>query len=134
MSVDERIQLMRAALQHDRPILSPAKTESGDTSGSCTKLWPFLLLGGIVPVVACLRHSMIVVLPAPLCPTMRESGVLKSNTSSWCGPKLRMPCTFSFSTVHISKSQLHRRASRTVHGTAHKTRVCYGRTTALHSS
>ena len=76
-----------------------------NTSGSWTKVWPFLQLGGIEPVVTCLRHSMMVVLPAPLWPTMSVMGVLKCSLVSLCGLKLRMPEMSIFSSVHILKSQ-----------------------------
>jgi hypothetical protein len=72
-----------------------------NTSGSCTKLCPFLELGGSAPVVACFRHSIIVVLPAPFCPTISESGTEKSIGISLCWLKLLIPLIRSFSTEHI---------------------------------
>lgn len=52
---------------------------------------PPLLLGGSSPVVAYLRHSIMVVLPEPLYPTMRVSGVLNWMASRTDGLNERMP-------------------------------------------
>ena len=62
----------------------------GGTLGSWIKAPP-LLLGGSSPVVAYLRHSMMVVLPDPLYPTMRVSGVLNWMASLTEGLKDRTP-------------------------------------------
>lgn len=70
------------------------------TFGSCTKAPP-LLFGGISPVVAYLRHSMIVVFPAPLCPTMIVRGALNSITFCEVGENDRIPTIFNFSILDI---------------------------------
>ena len=81
---------------------------------------PPLLLGGSSPVVAYLRHSMIVwnyyksagegmrsgisphtVFPEPLYPTMRVSGVLNPIASRLTGPKERTPRMDSFSILDM---------------------------------
>ncbi len=55
------------------------------------KAAPLPVLGGRRPVVAYLRHSMIVVFPEPLYPTMSVRGVLKLIISGGNSPKLRIP-------------------------------------------
>lgn len=52
---------------------------------------PPLLLGGSWPVVAYLRHSINVVLPDPLYPTIRVSGVPSVIVSRVMGANDRTP-------------------------------------------
>lgn len=52
---------------------------------------PPLLLGGNSPVVAYLRHSIMVVFPEPLYPTISVSGVLNWMASRTAGLKERTP-------------------------------------------
>lgn len=58
--------------------------------GSCINAPP-RVLGGWSPVVAYLRHSMIVVLPLPLWPTMTVTGEKNSMTEICLSSKDRMP-------------------------------------------
>eukprot|EP00923_Selenidium_pygospionis_P020891 GHVN01036016.1.p2 GENE.GHVN01036016.1~~GHVN01036016.1.p2 ORF type:complete len:154 (+),score=52.54 GHVN01036016.1:395-856(+) len=64
---------------------------------------PLLQFGGSSPVVAIFKHSTIVVLPAPLCPTMRVRGRSNFNTSNLSGPNERIPQIPSRSSVVITK-------------------------------
>uniref|UniRef100_A0A2P2LV10 DNA repair protein RAD50 n=1 Tax=Rhizophora mucronata TaxID=61149 RepID=A0A2P2LV10_RHIMU len=65
------------------------------------KLWPDLAFGGNSPVQESFKHSIIVVLPAPLGPTMRVRGLKKVTTCLFSGSKLRMPLISILSTVLI---------------------------------
>lgn len=71
------------------------------------KLWPLLAPGGISPVNAYFRHSMMVVFPHPFWPTISESGELKTIpcSSPLSTPKLRMPRINSFSIVDMVRQR-----------------------------
>ena len=62
---------------------------------------PPLLFGGSSPVVAYLRHSITVVFPDPLYPTMRVKGVLNWIASRTDGLKDRTPEMESLSILDI---------------------------------
>ena len=68
--------------------------------GSWTNAPP-RVFGGWSPVVAYLRHSMIVVLPLPLCPTITVTGEKNSMTDICLSSKDRMPRIASLFRVAI---------------------------------
>lgn len=68
--------------------------------GSWTNAPP-RVLGGWSPVVAYLRHSMIVVLPLPLCPTITVTGEKNSMTEICLSSNDRMPRIASLFSVAI---------------------------------
>lgn len=57
--------------------------------------WTNRALGGWSPVVAYLRHSITVVLPLPLGPTMTVTGELNSTAEKDLSSNERMPCIAS---------------------------------------
>jgi hypothetical protein len=77
---------------------------------------PPLLFGGSSPVVAYLRHSMMVVLPDPLYPTMRVSGVLNCMASRTAGLKDRMPEMESLSILDMATTRLPKVTGGKRHG------------------
>ena len=72
-------------------LIWPLTSDAWLILGSCTKDCPAALPGGSAPVVANLRHSMMVVLPQPLAPTITVSGLAKTIVAASSGPKERMP-------------------------------------------
>ena len=68
--------------------------------GSWTNAPP-RVFGGWSPVVAYLRHSMIVVLPLPLCPTITVTGEKNSMTEICLSSNDRMPRIASLFSVAI---------------------------------
>lgn len=62
---------------------------------------PPLLFGGCSPVVAYFRHSMTVVFPEPLYPTIRVSGVKNWMVSLELGANERMPWMDSLSILDM---------------------------------
>lgn len=79
-----------------------------ETLGSWMKLWPERALGGNSPVQESFKHSIMVVLPAPLWPTIRVKGLKKVTTFLFSGSKLRMPLISILSTVLIFARSLAR--------------------------
>ena len=67
-----------------------------------------LHVGGKDPVQACFRHSMTVVFPLPLGPTIIVKGLKNVIASSLYGPKLRMPLISIFSIEHMVRKSLSR--------------------------
>ena len=63
---------------------------------------PPRVFGGWSPVVAYLRHSMMVVLPLPLCPTITVTGEKNSMTEICLSSKERMPRIASLFNVAIA--------------------------------
>ena len=67
---------------------------------------PPLLFGGSSPVVPYFRHSIMVVFPEPLYPTMRVNGVLNWIASRLLCEKDRMPWMDSLSIFDMAKECL----------------------------
>jgi hypothetical protein len=60
---------LKASLMHAFTSVCP------EIFGSWMKAWPLLEFGGRSPVVAYLRHSMVVVFPQPLGPMITVRGL-----------------------------------------------------------
>ena len=70
--------------------------------GSWMKVLPAIEFGGMDPEVMVRRLSMIVVFPAPFCPSISVKGLSNSIFCSSVGLKARMPLMVSLSIELIS--------------------------------
>ena len=101
-----RVHTMRAPFAEVKDTLTWARTSfSPAMLGSWTKDAPLAAFGGSSPVVTYLRHSMIVVLPEPLVPTMRVSGAWNCMVIGLRWSKDRIPRICSLSILDISAAR-----------------------------
>mmetsp|Transcript_1738 Transcript_1738/g.4492 ORF Transcript_1738/g.4492 Transcript_1738/m.4492 type:complete len:256 (-) Transcript_1738:63-830(-) len=94
-----------ARTSRNRSLICALTSVTSATFGSWMNAWPARALGGSSPVVAIFRHSMTVVFPAPLRPTMRVRGLGNMIAWSLSGLKLRMPFMSILSTEHMTASR-----------------------------
>mmetsp|Transcript_4032 Transcript_4032/g.16467 ORF Transcript_4032/g.16467 Transcript_4032/m.16467 type:complete len:236 (+) Transcript_4032:4292-4999(+) len=91
-----------ARTSRNRSLICALTSVTSATFGSWMKACPARALGGSSPVVAIFKHSITVVFPAPLRPTISVRGFGKMIAWSLSGLKLRMPLMSILSTEHMA--------------------------------
>lgn len=84
-------------------LIAALTSEAFLSRGSLTKVHPLFDPGGIIPQIANLNASIIVVLPEPFFPSIKVTGFKKSITSIHSGQYDHKPVIPNFSIVDISK-------------------------------